>query len=145
MKGPRAGTPRLPVDSDAGAGLIGTIGGLTVFLMLLTFAVQMLFNLYATSAVTAVAHDAAAMAASGEIDRTDPDAVADAIRDAETHARGLLGDYGERSRFAWDLSDDRVRLTITASHPRIAMAAVSGVFGLNEVERSVEVRIEAPR
>lgn len=130
---------------DRGAGLIGTIGALLVFFALLTFAVQMLFNLYATSAVTAVAHDAASMVASGEIDRADADALADAVRSAEAHARGVLGRYGERARFTWDLSDERVRVTIAATHPRVAMTDVAAVFGLNEVERTVEVRVERPR
>lgn len=130
---------------ERGAGLIGTIGAVMVFFALLTFAVQMLVNLYATSAVTAVAHDAAAMAASGQVDRADADAVAAAVRDAEVHARRLLGRYGERARFRWDVSGDRVRLTVSVAHARIAISPVADVFGLNEVERSVEVRVEAPR
>lgn len=141
MRAARGGDRR----RDRGAGLIGTIGALVVFLMLLTFAVQMLFNLYATSAVTAVAHDAAAIVASGEIDRSDTVAVAAAVERAEAHARGILGRYGDRARFSWDLTDDRVRVTIAASHPRVAITSVSSVFGLNEVERSVEVRVERPR
>jgi Flp pilus assembly protein TadG len=127
---------------DRGAGLIGTIGGVVVFLALLTFAVQLLFNLYATSAVTAVAHDAARTAAAGA---GDPGALEDTIADAEVAARAALGEYGGRLKFTWDVDARRVRLTIEAQHPRVALSNVSSVFGLNRVERTVEVRVEDVR
>jgi hypothetical protein len=126
---------------DRGAGLIGTIGGVVVFLTLLTFAVQLLFNLYATSAVTAVAHDAA-RAAAGGLAGTDPEA---SIADAEADARAALGRYGERLEFDWDIDARRVQLTIGADHPRVAISAVASVFGFNRVERTVEIRIEEVR
>ena len=131
--------------ADRGAGLIGAIGGVMVFLTLLTFAVQLLFNLYANSAITAAAHDAAHLAATGTIDRRDEAAVLDTIEQAEAHARAVLGSYGERVEFAWDVDDERVSLTIVAEHPSLAMDRVSGVFGLNQLERTVEVRVERPR
>lgn len=131
--------------SDRGAGLIGTIGGVLVFLVLLTFAVQLLFNLYATSAVTAAAHDAAHMVASGDLDHDDPVAMEWATADAEAAARSLLGRYGERASFSWAFDDDHVTLTVTATHPPLAVHHVSGVFGLNEVVRSVTVRREQLR
>jgi hypothetical protein len=134
-----------PNERDRGAGLIGTIGALVVFLTLLTFAVQLLYNLYATSAVTAVAYDAASMVAADGVDHDDPTALALAVEDAEAHAREILGRYGDRADFRWDLTPERVRLTIHADNPRIAMTRVTGVFGLNDVERSVEVRVETPR
>ena len=49
---PRAGRER-------GAGLVGTSAGFLVFMLMMLAAVQILFNLYATSMVTAAAHDAA--------------------------------------------------------------------------------------
>lgn len=130
---------------DRGAGLIGTIGGLTVFLALLTFAVQLLFNLYATSAVNAAAHDAATSVATSRIDSDDPETTADAVADAEAEARQLLGEYGQRAVFTWDVDAERVRLTIAADHPKVALSRISSVFGLNRVERTVEVRVEAVR
>ena len=130
---------------DSGAGLIGTIGGLTVFLTLLTFAVQLLFNLYATSAVTAVAHDAATSVATSAIDADDPGSTASAVADAEAEARQLLGEYGQRAVFTWDIDSARVRLTIAADHPKVALSRISSVFGLNRVERTVEVRVETAR
>ena len=129
-------------SDDRGAGLIGTIGGVVVFLALLTFAVQLLFNLYATSAVTAVAHDAAGATASGA-DHDLPIEVR--IATAEAAARDALGEYGDRLEFSWDVDARRVRLTIEAEHPRVAFSGVAEVFGLNRVERTVEVRVEDVR
>lgn len=135
----------VPADPERGAGLIGTIGALAVFFVLLTFAVQLLFNLYATSAVTAAAYDAASMAASGEVDHTDPRAVDAALEGAEDHARELLGAYGDRARFTWEVDPERVRLSVEVTHARVAISPVLGAFGLNRVDRSVEVRVEQPR
>ncbi len=130
---------------DDGSGLVGTIGGVTVFLVLLSFAVQVLFNAYATSAITAAAHDAAHIAAAGSVDRTDPAAVEAQIGVAESHARSVLGRYSERVEFQWTVDDDLVRLTITGQHPHLAVDHVSDVFGLNQIERTIEVRVEQPR
>jgi len=131
-----------PHGRDRGAGLIGTIGGVVVFLTLLTFAVQLLFNLYATSAVSAVAHDAARTAAGGlDGSRT----IEATIADAEAEARAALGQYGERLEFDWDIDARRVRLTIGAEHPRVAISPVASVFGFNRVDRTVEIRIEEVR
>lgn len=133
--------PREP-NHDRGAGLIGTIGGVTVFLTLLTFAVQLLFNLYATSVVTAVAYDTAVVVASGTV----AGEIDSQLRDrAVDQARSELGQYGERASFVWDIDDETVRLTLRVEHPKIAMERVMGVFGLNKVERSVEIRLERPR
>jgi hypothetical protein len=130
---------------ERGTGLIGAVVGLTVFLTLLTFAVQLLFNLYATSAITAAAHDAAHRAAAGGIDRSDPIAVALAVDRAETQARSVLGRYADRVEFDWEVDDERIRLTVRADHPVLALEAVTGVFGLNRTERTIEVRVERPR
>ena len=130
---------------DRGAGLIGVIGGVTVFFVLLTFAVQLLFNLYATTVITSAGHDAAHQAASGAVDRADPHALAFVLESAEQRARSVLGRYGDRLEFAWDIDEDRVRLTIAADHPALAMDAVVGVFGLNRTERTIEVRVEQAR
>jgi hypothetical protein len=130
---------------DRGAGLIGVIGGVTVFFVLLTFAVQLLFNLYATTVITAAAHDAAHRAASGRVDRTDPDAVIAVVDEAEAGARAVLGRYVERVEFTWDVDDEWIRLTVEADHPVLALESVAGVFGLNRTERTVVVRVEQTR
>lgn len=135
-----------PVDSeDRGAGLIGTIGGVLVFLLLLTFATQLLVNLYATSVVTAAVHDAAHQVASGGIDHADPNSVSGALVEAERQARSALGDYGQHVAFSWDVDGERVRLTASAEHPSVAIGLVSSVFGTSGLERTVEVRVERPR
>lgn len=133
------------VRADRGAGLIGAIGGVLIFFILLTFAVQLLFNLYANSAITAAAHDAAHIAASAEVDRSDPVAVLAVVEAAEDHAGTVLGRYSERVGFEWDVDDDWIRLTVEADHPGLAMDRVSSVFGLNRFERTVEVRVEQIR
>ena len=49
---------------------MGTFAGVLVFLVFLLFAVQLLFNLYATSAVTAAGLDAARVVAAQQVDHT---------------------------------------------------------------------------
>ena len=56
----------------AGTGLISTIAGVTVFLAFLLFAVQLLMNLHATSAVTDAAWDGARHVAGARVDHGDP-------------------------------------------------------------------------
>ncbi|MGY6500317.1 MAG: hypothetical protein ACXIVQ_05380 [Acidimicrobiales bacterium] len=133
------------MSRERGAGLFGTIGAVLVFLVLLTFAVQLLVNLYATSAITAAGHDAAHMVASGFLDETDESSVHRSIAEAESRARAVLGRYGDRVSFRWTIDDDHVAVTITATHPPVAMERVSAVFGLNRVERTVTVRREQIR
>lgn len=44
---------------EAGTGLLGTLVGVTIFLVLALLAVQVLFDLYARSALSAAIFDAA--------------------------------------------------------------------------------------
>lgn len=116
-----------------GAGLIGTIAGVTVFLAFLTVAVQILFNLYSASVVTAAAYDAARQAATGEADRAA----------AEAHARSLLGRVGDDTEFFWDDSDPTVvQLRVVAPSPRFLLPVVDGALGLDVIDRTVTVRVE---
>lgn len=130
---------------DRGAGLIGAIAGVTVFLLLLTFAVQLLLNLYATSALTAAAHDAARSVASAAVDHGRPDEVAAATSAGEARARAVLGRAGERVSFSWVVDLDTVRLRVSTDHPALAVGPVARVFGWNRVEREVVARVERPR
>jgi hypothetical protein len=115
---------------------MGSVVGVTVFLVLLLFAVQLVLNLYATSAVTGAAYEAARVVA-GE---AGGDA---AVPDAEAHARALLGrfaDHGGRLELTWDLSSaDSVRLTVRASRPPLLPHVP---FPFEQVERTVTVRRE---
>ena len=79
----------VPAPRDRGAGLLSTVAGVVVFLVFLLFAVQLLFGLYASSTVNAVANDAAARAASADAPPLDV---------IEAQARASLGEVGARGR-----------------------------------------------
>ena len=125
---------------DRGAGLLSTIAGVVVFLVFLLFAVQLLFGLYASSTVNAVANDAATRAASENAPPLDV---------IEDQARASLGEVGAAATFAWSADDtdrdgqaDTIVLEVVANPPRFIPAMVGGVIGLEEVRRTVRVRIE---
>jgi Flp pilus assembly protein TadG len=124
--------------SERGAGLISTVAGVTVFLAFLLLAVQLLTNLYAASAVTAAAYDAARVVAGA-------DGGQDARSRAETHARAVLGRYAERVSFSWMVDDDVVRLRVTARNPRFLLPRLGGAVGFDTVDRTVRVRVERLR
>ena len=88
------------LTGDAGVGAVSSLVGVTVFLLLLLFAVQLTLNLYATSAVTSVAFDAARSVAATDGDLSARNA-------AEAHARTVLDRFeedGGRLEFAWDVT-----------------------------------------
>ncbi|MGK2947097.1 MAG: hypothetical protein ACSLFP_00855 [Acidimicrobiales bacterium] len=125
---------------DRGAGLISTAAGVVVFLIFLLFAVQLLFGLYATSTVTAVAHDAAQRAATSG---------APPLAQIESEARRNLGQVGSSAVFTWgsddtdgDGVDDTVVLEVIARPPRFVPPSIGGAAGLAEIRRVVRVRYE---
>jgi hypothetical protein len=125
---------------EAGAGLLSTAAGVVVFLVFLLFAVQLLFGLYASSTVTAVANDAATRAASAQ---------APPLPVIEAEARASLGAVGEDATFEWALADtdadgveDTVVLEVVATPPRFVPSSMGGAVGLGEVRRVVRVRTE---
>ena len=123
---------------DRGTGLIGTVFGVMVFLVLLLFAVQVLFNLYATSVVTAAAFDAAHQVADAG---GDPAAQAPAL----DHAHRVLGRYYEKVRFDWAGSHDaQVNLHVHAENRNFAFAGLR-LDALQVVDRTVKVRVECFR
>lgn len=119
-------------SAEAGAGLIGSIVGVTVFLTLLLFAVQLALNLYATSAVSAVAWDAAReVAHDGE---PEP---------AERRARSILERYearGGRLSFDWDLRREDVVVLHVVAEREPLLAGIR--FPFQRIERTVTVRWE---
>lgn len=121
---------------ERGSGPISAWIGFTVFLALLLVAVQVLYNLYATSVVTAVTSDAArrvAAAAGG------PDSVAT----VEADARRALGRYGDRVSFDWSASDDDyVVVRVRARNPRFLWAALDRPLAFDDVDRTIRVRVE---
>lgn len=124
--------------SDAGVGLVGTLAGVTVFLVLLLFAVQVLLNLYATSVVTAAAFDAARDVASAGGD-------AAAVPRAEAKARDVLGRYADAVAFEWTVpSGDDVVLHVHAENRMFTFAGLD-LGALQTVDRTVRARIECFR
>ncbi len=122
---------------ENGIGLIGNLVGVVAFLSFLLFAVQISYDLYATSAVTSAAFDAVRLVAGA-------DAVdAAAIRDeAEASARRVLGRYGDRLAFQWHEDGDQVSLRVRANNPSFLPAALRRPLGLDTVDRTVRARIE---
>jgi hypothetical protein len=136
-----AGSQRVSLSrfaDERGSGLVGTIGGLAMFAVLLMFAVNLLTHLYYTSTVTAVTFDAARTVAGAE-SMTDGSARASAA----TTARALLGGVGEDTRFDWSGSTaDAVRLRVDAPTPHLLPSSVLRRLGIDRIRRTVVVRAE---
>lgn len=122
--------------------MIATTTGVLVFLFLLLFAVQVAFDLYARSAVSAATYDGARIAAGAEARTTEAD---DGKALAEAHVRSVLGRYGrDRLRLRWDDDPDAVVLTVDADNPSFLPLVLRRPLGLDHVHRTARVRIEAP-
>jgi hypothetical protein len=126
--------------ADGGSGLLSTAAGVVVFLVFLLFAVQLLFGLYASSTVSAVASDAASRAASSDAPRREA---------IEAQARASLGQVGETASFTWTEDDtdqdgqpDTIVLEVVARPPRFIPPSIGGAIGLDEIRRTVRVRVE---
>ena len=118
---------------------------MTAFLTLLLFAVHVVVNLYAASAVTAVAFDAAREVAGAY-------GGPDVQRAAEARARALLGRAGapDALHLSWaypstdgDGEPDVVELRVRAASPSGFLPGVS--LPLTSVDRTIRVRLERPR
>lgn len=117
-----------------GSGMISALAGVVAFLGFVFFAVQLMFNLYATSVVTANGFDAARQVAAA----TSP-------AEAEAQARSRMGRYGQRVKFNWNgTNTDVVRLEVTAANPRLLLFS-SSVLPFTNIKRHIEVRVERPR
>jgi hypothetical protein len=108
--------------------------GFTIFLLLLLLAVQVLVRLYATSALTAAAFDAARDVASAPTDQ------AAALAAAETDARQRLGSFGSsRTSFRWkEVDAHQVVLEIRGRSPGFLPLPSS----FRTIVRTVTVRTE---
>ncbi len=117
------------------------VAGFTVFMLLLTAAVQVLFNLYATTVVTSAAVDVARSVASY-------DNAAErcaATREADADFARRLGGYLQHgtATLGWTCRDPAtVRVTVKATHPTILPAGLVGLTGLGSMQRTIEVRAE---
>lgn len=127
--------------TERGATMIGTSAGFLVFLLLMFAAVQILFNLYATSMVTSAAHEAA-LAVAGF------DAAADrcaAVAGAEARFVQQLGDYGRagHAELVWTCADpDVVTVQVVAQHPTLLPPRLAGLIDLGRLDRTIVVRVE---
>ena len=129
---------------DRGSGLFGMLAGFTVFLLLLTTAVQVLFNLYANTLVTGAAVKAARIVA-GYDSAGDRCAAA---HGAESVFWQSLGNYREQgsATLTWKCADHQtVSLTVTAEHPTILPQRLRALTGLGQLNRVIEVRVEERR
>lgn len=125
------------LGGERGVGPISSLFGLLIFLGFLLLSVQVLTHLYATSALSAAAYDAARLVAGYDGVSTDA---------AEQHARRLLGDYGEEVRFEWSPStDDQVVLRVRAPTPAPLIHGLAATVGRETIERTVHVRVEELR
>ena len=125
------------MSEEGGAGLVSTLAGVTMFLTLVLFAVHLLLNLYGTSTVTAVAFDAARIAAGSDGDE----------RAAARYAEELLAGYVERDALALDFSrsdEDVVRLRVVAEHPTADLLPLVDL-PFDVTDRTVVVRRERVR
>lgn len=123
---------------EAGSGLIPTVTGVTIFLLLLLVAVQIAFNLYAASAVQAAAFDAARLVAAEGTDLSSAQAM------AESHVRSVLGRYGDKQVTAVkvELDGQDVTLTVSARNRSLLPRLLPDGFASDTVERSARVRVE---
>jgi hypothetical protein len=109
-------------------------------LVLILFAVQVLFDLYARSAVTAAAFDAARVVAGSDAGPSQS-----SQGEAEANSRRELGGYGQRATFDWVVDADDVRLVVRVRSPSVLPAVIAEPLGLDTVDRSVVVRRERVR
>src|SRR3954451_23477937 len=138
----RSGRDRAARAPEAGTGLVSSVAGVVVFLAFLFFAVQLLYNLYATSVVTATAYDAARDVASREVDHHDAASVARAEVTAERELRSRLGRYADAVEVDWRGSDvGTVRLHVIAQNPDLLFHS-AGLLGFDVIDRTITVRTE---
>ena len=127
---------------EAGTGLIGSLAGFLVFIVLLLVAVQVLFDLYARSAATAAAFDAARRVAGYDLVTLPAEQIAQAEAGAETQARQTLGRYGREVVFTWTVTATLVELRIQAVNQRVLPATLARSIGIDRIDRTVRVRAE---
>jgi hypothetical protein len=121
---------------ERGGGLVQLWAGFFVFLVMLLFAVQVLFNLYAASVVTAVSYDAARRVAGS-------DGGPGYVAAAEAQARQSLGRYAGRVTFDWSASSpEEVVLRVHSDNPSVLLPVVAGPVAFDRLDRTIRVRVE---
>ncbi|MBO0715011.1 MAG: hypothetical protein J2P59_09655, partial [Acidimicrobiales bacterium] len=122
---------------EKGTGLVATVTGTLVLMVLLLLAVQVCFDLYARSAVGAAAFDAVRV-----VTGSDAGGTPTSLAEAEQHARQVLGGYGRRARFSWQVGATTIGLTVSVQDHSVLPAALIGPLGLDTVSRTVVLRRE---
>jgi hypothetical protein len=121
---------------ERGGGLVQLWAGFFVFLVMLLFAVQVLFNLYAASVVTAVSYDAARRVAGS-------DGGPGYVAEAEAQARQSLGRYAGRVTFDWSASSpEEVVLRVQSDNPSLLLPVVAGPVAFDRLDRTIRIRVE---
>jgi hypothetical protein len=126
-----------------GTGAVSTVAGVAAFLLFLLFAVQLLVNLYAASAVTAAGFDAARTVASRHVDHGDPASVLAAQQVADGRFRSLLGRSADTAELRWSVDQERVRLHVRVEAPAVLPTSLGHRVAFGRIERTFEVRVEA--
>lgn len=121
---------------ERGGGPISLWVGFSVFLVMLLFAVQVLFNLYAASVVTAISYDAARRVAGGAGGES-------YVAEAEEQARQSLGRYSEKVTFDWSgTNTEEVVLRVQSDNPSVLLPLMAGPAALDRLDRTIRVRVE---
>ena len=130
-------------SDDRGAGLIGTIGGVTVVLLFLLFAVQLLIGLYANTTVTAIATDTAQRAAGRDANRS-PAALEAYATDAEASLAGVDGevDFGASEDLDGDGEPEVIVVRVTADAPRFVPGFLAVDLGIGRIEETIRLDVE---
>ena len=129
--------------------MIGTIFGTTVLVVFLLVAVQVVFALYARSAVGAAAYDGARLVSGADLGGN-PESADDAGQltgseaTADSVMRADLGSYGASAIFSWQVSEVAVRLTVSVRSPTLLpdLPGLDALSGLSVVSRTVVMQRE---
>lgn len=122
--------------NERGGGLVQLWVGFSVFLVMLLFAVQVLFNLYAASVVTAVSYDAARRVAGS-------DGGPGYVAEAEDQARQSLGRYARRVTFDWSASSpEEVVLRVQSDNPSVLLPVAAAPVAFDKLDRTIRIRVE---
>jgi hypothetical protein len=123
-----------------------TLFGFLVILVLLLFAVQVTFDLYARSAVTSAAVDAVDRVTSYSAAAGGGPAMALAEQDATTRAMQSLGGYARATTFTWspDPPAGTVSLSVSFDAAKASDDLARGLSLplLNSFHRTVQARFE---
>lgn len=131
---------------DTGAGLVGTLSGVTAFLALMLLSVQLLTNLSARSVVTGAAHEGARLVATRGVEHHDPVASAAGRAAADRRVRTLLGPLADRATLDWaGTTSDVVVLRVRTEAPGVLGGGLRHHLGARTIERTARVRVESFR